>query len=124
MIMASGSMLQMAFSDQTWGSTISFANMVSMPALGGTLEFTFEEGIDPELMGITTFKLFNWPIGMTAEDRFASIDTGGLNWDISHLYDTGEVTLLPEPTALSLLALGGLAMIRRVPWSRRLRPRM
>ena len=36
-----------------------------------------------------------------------------LSWDSSTLHATGELTVVPEPATLSLLALGGLALIRK-----------
>ena len=38
---------------------------------------------------------------------------GGINGMLATSYTTGAVTLTPEPATLSLLALGGLAILRR-----------
>jgi hypothetical protein len=40
------------------------------------------------------FQLFNWPAGMPANDQFSSIKMdGGLQWNVSQLYNAGIVTL-------------------------------
>lgn len=37
----------------------------------------------------------------------------GFSWDTSNLYTTGTLTVVPEPVTMSLLVIGGLAMLRR-----------
>ena len=39
--------------------------------------------------------------------------TTGFNWASANFYDDMNITVVPEPATLSLLALGGLAMMRR-----------
>jgi len=75
-----------------------------------------DSGTNPSTLLGRTFQLFNWPAGMPANDQFSMIEMdGGLQWDVSQLYTNGDVTLTPEPATLSLLALGGLALLRRRP---------
>jgi hypothetical protein len=37
----------------------------------------------------------------------------GLKWDASDLYNTGTISVVPEPATLALVAFGGLALLRR-----------
>jgi len=110
------STLQMVFEDEDWGSTISFEPGIDV-ALGGTLELRFAEGVDPAGLIGTTFDLFDWD-GASVTGRFDRIVTdAGAVWDSSHLYTTGQVTLVPEPSAflllLLLLASGGCGIVRQ-----------
>lgn len=117
MSMALGSTLRVIFSasDTLWGSTMSFDDGV-MPALGGTLELSVEAGTDPNTLVGKAFHLFNWPVGMDPTNQFGTIQMDDvLEWDVRDLYTSGDVTLTPEPATLSLLVLGGLAVL----WRRR-----
>jgi autotransporter-associated beta strand protein len=46
--------------------------------------------------------------------QFSTVDLpplyGGLSWDSSHLYVDGTISIVPEPTAIVLLAIGGLSI--------------
>jgi uncharacterized protein YjbI with pentapeptide repeats len=90
MSMASGSTLQLQLDGSAWGSTISFASGVT-PALGGTLQLTFAPGVNVAQQVGQTFDLFNWT-GVTPTGTFI-VDGGVDQWDLTHLYTTGVVTL-------------------------------
>ena len=96
-----------------WGSTVTPAPAV-VPDLGGTLQLRFADGVDPALLVGKTFDLFDWSGPLEADNRFDGVRSEpGVLWGLRALYTTGEVTLVPEPATLSLLALGGLALLRR-----------
>ncbi len=107
--------LQMWFEDDAWGSTMAFESGIDVE-LAGTLRLDFWlSQLTPEL-GLT-FDLFDWD-GANVTGSFDAVETNmgletGLWWDTSQLYTTGEVTLVPEPATMSLLALGGVAMLKR-----------
>ena len=50
-------------------------------------------------------------------DTFGSLDLpalpAGLSWDTSELYSTGTVAVVPEPTVLALLCIGGCLLLRK-----------
>jgi hypothetical protein len=83
-------------------------------ALAGTLDVDLLGGFQPQAG--QTFDILDFdPEDLSG--RFSAFDLpdlgGGLSWDTSNLYTTGTITVIPEPTTLVLLALGGLALIRR-----------
>lgn len=60
--------------------------------------------------------LFDWGSTSGTFSSIAGTDLGGgLSWDTSNLYTTGIITAIPEPTAWSMMAVGGilLATVRR-----------
>ncbi|HUV40064.1 MAG TPA: PEP-CTERM sorting domain-containing protein [Planctomycetota bacterium] len=64
------------------------------------------------------FNILDWG---TLDGTFHTVNlpglSGGLLWDTSNLYLTGELAVtgevVPEPSTLALIALGGLALVRR-----------
>jgi len=84
--------------------------------LGGTLDvLLYDAGSGPFAPQLgDTFDILDWG---SLTGQFGQIDlpalAAGLDWNTSALYTTGELSVVPEPATLSLLALGGLAMIRR-----------
>jgi uncharacterized protein YjbI with pentapeptide repeats len=113
--MSQGSAIKMIL-EGDWQSVINVGTGV-IPDLGGTLELGFAEGIDPASLVGTEFKLFNWNGQLTAGDAFDSIAFAPwMTWDTSRLYTDGIVTLtsVPEPLTLAILALGGLALRRKI----------
>ena len=107
--MSPGGTLRMMFEADAWDSTISFAAGIPV-ALGGTLELTFADGTNLASQVGRVFRLFDWTgVAPTGAFHVVSLYT----WDLSHLYITGEATLVgvPEPSALSLLGFGLIALI-------------
>jgi uncharacterized protein YjbI with pentapeptide repeats len=111
MTLAQGSEMEFLL-DNVWGSAVTAATGV-VPDLGGILYLGFADGIDPGTLVGQTFDIFNWSGPLDAGNRFDDVRSEWPLWDLGALYTTGEVTLLPEPATLSLLALGGLALLRR-----------
>jgi uncharacterized protein YjbI with pentapeptide repeats len=73
----------------TWTSTIAFPGL--SPALAGLLQLNFAPGLNlPSQLG-HTYRLFDWT-GASPAGTFTF--SSPYKWDISHLYSTGEVTLL------------------------------
>jgi len=94
----------------TWYSTISFDPNATVK-LNGTLELTLDSGDwDNSLVG-KSFQLFDWT-GVTHTGAFTVVADNS-QWDLSHLYTTGVVTLtaVPEPGALALLVAAGLGLV-------------
>jgi len=62
------------------------------------------------------FDILDWG-SLAAESAFETIHLPdlkpGLTWDIDALYTSGELRVVLEPSTLCLLALGGLALMRR-----------
>ncbi|MEN6308814.1 MAG: pentapeptide repeat-containing protein [Anaerohalosphaeraceae bacterium] len=115
MNMADSAILDIILSDATWGSTI-LVDAGIVPDLGGILRLEFAAGINPADLVGTTFDLFDWNGTLLSGDCFGQVvSLPGVGWDLSSLYTTGEVTLtaVPEPAALLLLGLGGLALRNR-----------
>jgi hypothetical protein len=107
--------IEFRFDGAPWGSTVTPAAGV-VPDLGGALRLEFADGVDPAALVGRSFDLFNWAGPLDAANRFDSVLTAGETmWDMGSLYTTGEVRLLavPEPATLALIALGGLALLRR-----------
>jgi len=78
----------------------------------GTLDVVLYDGFNPA--NGNAFDLLNWG-SLTGTFNTVNLPglSGGLTWDVSALYSTGEISVVPEPATLSLLALGGLLIRRR-----------
>ena len=77
-------------------------------AFDGTLNLSLIDSFMPEAGN--SFQLFDFTSssGSFGTLNLAALD-GGKSWDVSNLYTTGVVQVVPEPTTLGLLALGGLS---------------
>jgi uncharacterized protein YjbI with pentapeptide repeats len=90
MIMDTSSVLQLRIESDEWNSTISFEAGIPV-TLDGTLELTFAEDVNIANQIGRTLDLFDWT-GVTPTGSF---DVSSLyEWDLTHLYTTGEVTLI------------------------------
>jgi T5SS/PEP-CTERM-associated repeat protein len=97
------------------GSQYDTVGFGGRAALAGTLDVDLLGGFQPQAG--QTFDILDFDPG-DLSGRFSAFDLpdlgGGLSWDTSNLYTTGTITVIPEPTTLALLALGGaLALLRR-----------
>jgi uncharacterized protein YjbI with pentapeptide repeats len=118
MSMNPGTSLVFQFDSAPWGSTISFDSMIPV-TLGGNLELGIVSGVDPASMLGNTFQLFNWT-GVSSPGQFAQVINDlptGYSWNTSQLYTTGDVMLVPEPSALILLIIGPISLL--ASWRRR-----
>ncbi len=102
MTMGTNGILQMAFDDQDWKSTISFAAGIPV-TLGGTLKLTFKDGVDVTQLGTPTFDLFDWT-GVNLNGTTFNVDQGGYTWDLTKLYTDGTITFEGLTAANSLMA--------------------
>jgi len=89
------------FDADDWESTIGFAPGIPMFIDGGTLRLFFEDGVDVSQLIGRTYRLFDWT-GVTPDGLF-KFSGGPYQWDTSRLYTDGLVTLVPEPTANTLI---------------------
>ena len=106
--------LVLSFDGNAWGSTISFDSGIPI-TLGGNLELDLVAGGNPASLVGDSFQVFDWT-GVNPSGQFANITNdlpAGYAWDTSQLYTTGNVTLVPEPSTLTLLgsALLGLGIV-------------
>lgn len=92
-------------------------NATGLLTFGGALEIDFINGYTGRAGD--TFDLFNWG---TKTGAFSSIAlpslVGGLGWDTSALYTTGEVSIIPVPKPAAALGLAA-AGLGAVGWVRR-----
>jgi len=99
------------------GNTLSAYDELVTTAPGepsGTLNLDFPTGFSPVIGDV--FNLFYWGDGV--DSAFSQVNTPALPpgeyWDLSDLYTTGTVSIVPEPTSIALmLAAGGLLLRRR-----------
>ncbi len=111
--MANGT-LSLILEDGDWGSTI-VTRADDVPTLSNGRLFIGFLSSTTTLYALegTTFDLFDWGQPLAPGNRFSSVHTRpGTTWDLSRLYDTGEVTLLtvPEPGSWLLLIVAFLAV--------------
>jgi uncharacterized protein YjbI with pentapeptide repeats len=126
MAMDASAVLEFVLDDQDpLFSKVTFAPGTDV-SLNGILELSFPDYMAESLIG-KTFKLFDWS-GASRDDSEFAFRYGGtrIAWNWDNLYSNGTVTagalipppelppqITPEPATLSLLMLGGLALIRR-----------
>jgi uncharacterized protein YjbI with pentapeptide repeats len=109
-----------------WDSVIQISPGIT-PSLGGTLDLELGEGVDPAMLMGESFILFDWNCDLELSNRFSLIETpalpSGYSWDLSQLYSTGIVTVIPVPepgtavlTAFPIVGLLGCRRRRMKSW--------
>jgi uncharacterized protein YjbI with pentapeptide repeats len=114
-----GTTMQLVLDGNAWGSTISFQAGIPV-TLGGNLELGLAPGVDPSTLVGDSFQLFNWT-GVSPSGQFQIVNdlsAEGYSWNTSALYTTGDVTLVPEPSTLLLLAVAVIGLAAHV-WRRK-----
>jgi uncharacterized protein YjbI with pentapeptide repeats len=106
--------LRMLFEEGAWDSLISFEPGIPV-SVGGTLELDFAPGVDVGGQLGRTIRIFDWT-GVSPSGQFDVVSP--YVWDISQLYTTGEVTLVPEPSAFLLTILSFLWLFPAARWER------
>lgn len=105
-ILGDSSTIELILDDANWTSTISVSPNVT-PKLGGllvtptgitfstsTLRVAFSDSVIPAQLVGATLDLFDWGTPLDPANRFAQVELPpGTVWDLSHLYDTGEIVL-------------------------------
>ncbi len=108
--------LIMEFAGQLPGSGYDQLQISGTAALGGTLEIDLLNGFTPS-QG-ESFEIFSGP----TTGNFSRISlpplANGLGWNTSNLDTTGTISVVPEPSALALLATGAAALAG-CAWRRR-----
>ena len=76
-------------------------------------------GLEPgQVVGLSVFDVYReFPqicetarCVLAGEPVHALIEIDDMVWDLTRLYETGEIHLTPEPATLTLLALGGIGL--------------
>ena len=98
------------------GSGYDQLDISGVATLNGTLELSYLDGFVPTAG--ESFDLFQGPTTGT----FAQVDLpslgNGLSWNTSNLYANGTISVVPEPSALALLAAGAIGLVG-YGWRRR-----
>jgi uncharacterized protein YjbI with pentapeptide repeats len=108
--MDSTGVLSVMLDADQWDSLITFASAIPVSLGGGTLELSFANDVDVNEQIGRTFRIFDWT-GVSPSGSFTL--SSAYAWDLSALYTSGQVTLVPEPGSLALLCLGTLAELNR-----------
>ena len=90
-------------------------------ALNGTLNVNLVGGFTPSAG--ESFDLINGRLTGSFSQITLPPLTNGLSWDTSSLYTTGTISIVPEPSTLALLGVGGIGLLG-CDWRRRRRLRL
>jgi hypothetical protein len=66
---------------------------------------SFADGVDIDAQVGRTFQIFDWT-GVTPAGSFTL--SSPYTWDVSQLYTSGQIKLVPEPSSLAVLAVGAV----------------
>jgi autotransporter-associated beta strand protein len=102
------------------GSQYDRIDVSGLLSLGGGLDVELIDGFTPAAG--ESFQLFNGNMSGTFSQVSLPALSNGLSWDRSHLYSTGEISVVPEPSTLALLGVGAVTLAA-CTWQRRRRAR-
>ena len=103
------SSLIMGLAGTTPGSGYDQLDISSMAMLNGTLDVTALNGFSPSAG--ESFQIFAGPTsGSFAQINLPAL-SNGQSWNTNNLYATGEISVVPEPSALVLLGVGAVALM-------------
>jgi hypothetical protein len=115
-ILGSGSTLIMELAGLVAGDEYDVLDVAGNFVLDGILDIELINHFVPQSGNI--FDILNFD----PAKLFGAFDTinlptlpAGLAWDTSSLYTIGEIDVIPEPTTIAILSLGGLVLFRRKP---------
>ena len=123
---AGGGALETATLDHTHGGILA----VELDAAGNTapISISTELLLDTSELTLTlasglapsdgdSFNIFDFGAGATVDGEFSTLNlptlAAGLSWDTNDLLVNGSVSVVPEPSSLALLGIGGLCLLRR-----------
>lgn len=108
---ASNADILMELGGRTAGTEYDQIRVSGTLTVGGALTVALYNAFDPQNGDV--FHLFDGTIsGQFSSVNLPGLDTG-LSWNTSSLYSSGDISVTPEPATVSLLTLGGLAMLIR-----------
>jgi hypothetical protein len=97
------------------GSQFDVINLSGTGNLSGTLDVELLGGFIPQLGN--SFDIINGTTSGTFGTLSLPSLSGGLSWDTSCLYNSGVISVVPEPGTIGLLLTGALAAM--IHWRRR-----
>ncbi|ACB75002.1 PEP-CTERM sorting domain-containing protein [Opitutus terrae] len=125
LVFAPGNMLTLEIGGLARGTSYDALDVSGHLTFGGTLALAFYGGFSAgDLHAGDTFDFFNWG---SQSGAFGTLDlpalAGGLSWDTSQLYTSGNLSIsaVPEPSTYGVLA--GCACLGFAVWRRRARLR-
>ncbi len=108
--LAADGTLEMEIGEQAPGDEHDRLTVLDDTVLNGTLVLSLRDDFEPAYGDL--FDLFDWQ--GTVDGTFASIDaptlSGGLEWDTSQLYTTGQLHVIPEPGTAALMMTFGIGL--------------
>ena len=91
------------------GSGYDQLEISGLATLNGTLELTYLDGFSPSAG--ESFDFFNGATTGSFSEVSLPTLSNGLSWNTSSLYTGGVVSVVPEPSAVALLAAGAIGLV-------------
>jgi hypothetical protein len=93
------------------GTEHDHLDILNTAFLDGVLNVELLGGFAPE--DGQMFDLFDGTLSGEFDDVILPQLDDGLSWDTGELYTFGQISVTPEPATMAMLAIGGLALLRR-----------